>query len=279
MRFRKIVLLAVLLAFSIMLKAQQQVVGRVLDQEGNQLPFVGIGILNTNIMIASDENGEFKLEFSDEFLSERLTFQLPGYETSSFSLDSLRRLDNTLIVLKERIRLLESVEVLERKRFTNKTKGNKGLIFGFYKKSLIPSTAFGIVMEPYEEKTSIQSISFHVQNDSLKSFKVRPIVYPMLDNEINASESLVPKDMVFSFIKKSGWLTIDFGDYPIPLNEKVLVGVQWLSIDSSQLLPQASMSLVAFGSKPSYQSTTFNQFKVFQGTGQFAIKAELLVHK
>lgn len=75
------------------------------------IPYASIGINNTPYGTATDEAGNFQLRIKTEYTRGWLTVSSIGYNSASFSIDSLSKVDNIALTLKPGTVLLNAVEV------------------------------------------------------------------------------------------------------------------------------------------------------------------------
>ncbi|HUN02890.1 MAG TPA: carboxypeptidase-like regulatory domain-containing protein, partial [Niabella sp.] len=81
---RKIaLLLAMFMAVSIILFAQSGVIkGKIVDEQGNPIPYASITIANTTTGVSSDENGEFSISAK---INQMLVFSATGFQNKEVS--------------------------------------------------------------------------------------------------------------------------------------------------------------------------------------------------
>ena len=204
---------------------------------------------------------------------------MPGYHTKAVVIADLLKSENPVITLEENVRQLKTVEVRSNQKRVTRVKGNKGLVFGAVTESKGNYSIFGVHVKPPNDEALLESISFHVQNDSSINFTVRPIVYAVVNDTIDFSSNLLPRDTTFSFTAKSGWMKMDLSELQIEPEEKMAVGVHWLDINNQKYGTKTSMSLISFGSSPSIQANGFKSFVRYRGIGAYAIKAAFSFYK
>ena len=88
--------------------------GKTKSVDGMPISFVNIGSPAINIGTVSDQKGSFAIRINDYSTIQQLTFSHVGFQSLSLSrkdIDSLLRLEKVEIVLKEKIKQLEAIEV------------------------------------------------------------------------------------------------------------------------------------------------------------------------
>ncbi len=60
--------------------AQNYIQGKIVDEKGEPVPYVNIGIENTYIGTISEMNGGFELKIPEKFITEVIRFSSIGYK-------------------------------------------------------------------------------------------------------------------------------------------------------------------------------------------------------
>lgn len=234
-----------------------------------------MGIIGTRIMALSDAQGHFSIALPKSVHAKRLTFQVAGFLTQSYSIDSLLSVENPVISLKEDIQQVKGT-VIKGPRLKTRVKGNKGPVIGALRKSFVTSQTlygYGIVEKAPKKSSTLTSISFNVSNDSLMSFTVRPFIYAIKNNEIDYTKNLVTKNRQYTFSAKKGWLNMDLRDMNIEVSDLIIFGVEWVSIEGDAPILQSSIALTALGRDKSFETAGFHKFERYRDfLGGFAIK-------
>lgn len=258
---------------SMVLQAQNTLKGKVVNEAGEPLVYVAIGIIGTQIMTSSKAEGTFELVIPASYHQKELMFQVAGYRTEGFRVDSLLRSGYANITLNENVRELKAVEVKSKMKEVTKVKGNRGLVIGDVKLSMGNYNAYGVLVKSPNQLATLESISFHVQNDSSIRFTVRPFLYAIERDTINYTNNLIPTDQTYTFEAKSGWQKMDLSEFQITPPKEMALGVHWLAIETEAITAMSSMSFVAFGSSTAIEAKDYSSFKVYRGIGAYAIKS------
>lgn len=103
----------IILFCSLNLIAQENIAitGKVLDQNGYEIPYAAIGILNKNIGSTSTEDGAFYFLVSNHALEDSLTVSSLGFTTFKIKVKDFLNLQKKEIILKEKTTALSEVVV------------------------------------------------------------------------------------------------------------------------------------------------------------------------
>ena len=254
--------------------AQITLKGKVVDEQGEGIAFVSLGIEGTEFARLSDSQGNFEIDIPSREQKERITFHVPGYQTVSYAIDSLAEQGQLTITLREAIRQLKSVEVKAKEKLKTRVRGNKGLVIGDNKITFVHTRQFGVKVNVPNNTAELHSISFHVTNDSSITFTVRPFAFQVEEGKIMSDKNLITENRHFTFTTKKGWLEMDLSDLQMDLSGTVVLGVEWLGVETDELIYSASCSFMAFGNSRSYVSAGYNEMEPYRGIGAYAIKAK-----
>ena len=103
----------VLLFNCILVFAQQSTVitGKILDQNGYEVPYAAVGILQKNMGTTSTEDGTFYFRISNNELEDNLTVSSLGFSNFSIKIKDFLKLEKKEIVLEEQTTNLSEVVV------------------------------------------------------------------------------------------------------------------------------------------------------------------------
>jgi len=116
-KYRYIIRLGLLFTFLITIRlcfAQNYIHGKIVDEKGEPVPYVNIGIENTYIGTISEINGAFELKIPEKFNTEVILISSIGYHKTSIPIKGNigKMID---IVLKENILQLNEIVVVDSK--------------------------------------------------------------------------------------------------------------------------------------------------------------------
>lgn len=216
--------------------AQLRLSGRVLDREGEVVPFVRIGIVETKVALMSEFDGTFSLSIPEEFRTRSLTFQVPGFRTTSFNIDSLSRLNSMEIRLEEDITVLRGV-VVTNKRLKTKVIGNNGN----RKSSDIDNDiqgdinmAYATLVKGKKQPYRIKKIAVYLRNPYPEKYYVRPLVMQYDEEKRRLGSSLIPNNVFFEVGEVNGWFEMEIEDLDITTEGDVVIGVEYLGSTREQ---------------------------------------------
>jgi len=94
--------------------AQNYILGQIVNEKGDPIPYVNIGIQNTNIGTISEMDGNFELKIPEKFITEVILFSSIGYQKISIPIKvNIGKMIK--IVLKEDILKLNEIVIIDRK--------------------------------------------------------------------------------------------------------------------------------------------------------------------
>lgn len=265
----KLKIVMLLLGISLSVSGQSTLKGYVINTQGAKIAYAKMGIIGTNIMTVSDRSGAFELTLPEGKMKDSLTIQAPGYLTRNISIQNLLSIEFNEIILKENIRALSDVIVSDATE-KRQTLGNKGPVIGSHRNSF--NERYAVLIKPKAQNASLDKILFYVDNESLMTFQVRPLVYTA-QNGTEGSQSLLPENRIVEVTAKKGWVTIDLEDLNIKIKDNILIGFEWLSNENANALK--SIGLTLLGGAKSRKAKPIGDFSRYNGFGGYAIKAEI----
>lgn len=87
------------------------ITGKVIDQNGYEVPYAAVGILQKNMGTTSTEDGTFYFRVSNNELEDNLTISSLGFSNFSIKIKDFLKLDKKEIVLEEQTTNLSEVVV------------------------------------------------------------------------------------------------------------------------------------------------------------------------
>ena len=87
------------------------IVGKILDQNGYEIPYAAVGILNKNIGSTSTEDGAFYFRIPNSVLEDTLTVSSLGFSTFAIKVNDFLSLPKKEIILEEKTTALSEVVV------------------------------------------------------------------------------------------------------------------------------------------------------------------------
>ncbi len=200
------------------------------EENKRALPYVNIGLLNSDIGTVSDKEGSFNLDLSKEFLTDTLRISMIGYKTSYIPIGSLVNSNKkNTVYLTEEIAALNEV-VLTAKKWKRKTLGNKteskfiGHVFyyGYLGREM------GIRMNVGKRPMFVDDFSFHISYNRFSAKVFFRLNIYKLEKGRPTSNILKENILISVEAKETGLITTDLRPYDIVLTEDVMVTLEWI---------------------------------------------------
>jgi hypothetical protein len=245
-------IIVILLCPSSFINAQIILKGRVITIDEESIPFVRIGIIETEVALMSDVNGHFTLEIPEKYGNELLTFQSPSFKTSSFSINELSTSADLQIKLPEAVTHLNDF-VLSNKKLKSKIIGNEGKRKGSdvdidFKDDI--NMAYAIKVEGRKEPFKIAKLMVYVKNPYPYPYYIRPLVMTYDNQKGRPSKDLISQNIYFEVQEGNGWMEMDLEEFNVSAEGDIVLGVEWLG--TSGETPYFSISF-DFGQSQSFR--------------------------
>ncbi|MCE7990419.1 MAG: hypothetical protein HEP71_00510 [Roseivirga sp.] len=239
--------------------------GSVVSEEGKEIPFVRIGIIETRVALMSDIGGNFELQIPDQYKNRSLTFQVPGFKTRSVLLSDLIKESNPRIVLVEDIIVLNDI-VVSNKRLKRKVIGNDGERKGSdvdndFKGDI--NMAYAIKAKGRKAPYVVTKLSVLVRNPYSHPYYIRPLIMTYDEETGKPGKNLLSENIYFEVEEGRGWMDIDLEGYNVTAEGTIVIGVEWLG--TSGEVPYFSISY-DFGKAESFRRTMTSEG--FKATGK-----------
>jgi len=211
--------------------------GLVVDQAGDALAYVNIGIVGTSVGTVSDEQGRFRLYLRETITpADTLRFSSIGYQSWSFGLaDYLgKTTENMRVSLPAAAHTLPEVVVMprftERKQIGMERPGTRMSVnFAIAGK---PNQNLGAEVGrkfnlPRQSEVRLDTFRFFIAQNNFDTVGLRINVYELTDGRPGAN--LLRKSLIVSLPNRAkGWITIDLLPYDIIAADDVVVSVEWI---------------------------------------------------
>ena len=109
--FSIFILLLIFMTYTLHSQKNIQISGKVIDDNGNEIPFAAIGILSKNVGTTSTEDGTFYFQISIHELKDTLSISSLGFSTYKLPVSQLTQNEKMVIVLDEKTTSLNEVVV------------------------------------------------------------------------------------------------------------------------------------------------------------------------
>lgn len=225
---RNSLLIILTLTFNFLGYAQNiKMSGLIIDSETEEsIEFVNIGILNKNKGTVSNQNGEFNLEVSTEFLKDSLTISHINYYSTKISVKNIK---NKTIFLKSKTNELSEVLVSNKKKRKRKigVKSYNPLLWlgGISEDNDIIENAQRINIP--DKTVRIKAVNIYLRNgfESDSSY-VRVNFYKNVNNA--PGERIVFENILQKKQIKPGWLQIDLTENDVYIEEDFFASVEFM---------------------------------------------------
>lgn len=232
----KLLLSIFLLCLCATLSAQNLLQGRITNKEnGEPVPFVNIGVLNTSVGTSALENGTFQISIPDHLMEGKLTFSAVGFERFQTEIESIDMSEPLKVELTQSTRQLADV-VVSRRGLQQGTWGRKK--DGPGKRGInIFSENGGSAIATYvrleEEPLIIDEIKLFISENELDNFQVRCRLLEVTQDGIPGNDLLLENVIVESSIK-SGWLIFQLADLDIFLPKEFFLSFEWIMTEEAR---------------------------------------------
>ncbi len=212
----------------------QTISGIITDAEtGEKLPYVHIGIKNTNKGTISKDDGSFSISLDGINTKKRLFFSILGYEELFITLDEIEgspfnvHLKPTSISLSEVIldskkKKYKKIKLGNYKNSTTTTGKSGDEVFGW-------GGEWGIILPKYSQEYKIKDVQFHLRFNTVDSILFRVNIYKVKSDK-QKFESILQKPAFVTSKKNDNWITLNMMDRDIWVDDKILVTIEWVRI-------------------------------------------------
>ena len=201
---------------------------------GEPLAYVNIGVVGKDVGTVSDAQGRFQLTIEEQYNQDELKISMVGYQPRSFAVaDFTEQLkQDPKVTLTEAIVTLEEV-LIEDKRYRGRKL--KERIIGNTKAVTTNRTYFafnalgnemGIYIDVKRNPTFVQEFNLYITENKYDTFKFRLNFYSVKNGL--PDKNLLDKNIIASFAKKEGKLSVDLRQYNIMLEDDVIVTMKWI---------------------------------------------------
>ena len=223
-----LLLLSAISAFS-----QLTLSGKVLDKSTQQaLPYVNIGILQSEVGTLSDADGSFLVQLPAKYKGRYLLFSSVGYSRDSVLVSG--SIANLKIELEEPADLLKTVEVTakrEKEKVVELGNGRSLLPnaqFHYDDKSAGSAMALLINRKEYPQLSFLRQAKLHIAKNLFPEFKVRLRILTVDSLTHLPADDLVNTAWIKSSSIDKGWLTFDINESVEIKAEQFFLVFEWI---------------------------------------------------
>lgn len=216
----------------------QEVTGKVINQEGNAIPYVNIYNDLLNAGMVSNFEGLFTIDLAKFEMTNTFTFSCIGYEEKTISLSKLYKETGSLeIQLSPTSYALKAVEVKAKAiKYKKKKTGIKAKIpmieQGFYVDSEEIGDEFGVIMKN-DKSCIIEKIGMNVTEVTHDTMFYEINIYDFKNKK--PQQPIIQKRIFLSFLKSdiNRPVEIDLSDRKIKVSDDFFVSLEAIKIPAN----------------------------------------------
>ena len=219
-----------LLFISSFVWGQDFIIGKVLDEQGIELPYVNIGLVGKNIGTVSDEKGIFDLEMDTQnHLQDTLRFSMIGFGSKAFTVAEFLKRKEIEVVLEPSATALEEVVLTtERTDFKTKVLGNnttsKLIVAAFTTNRL--GNEMGFVVRGRKRPMILKKFNISIAENDYGPIQFRVNFYNV-ENEL-PKENILKEPIYLNTDVTSGLVSLDLTPYEIVMDEDFFISIEWI---------------------------------------------------
>ena len=217
------------LTFTCISFGQIKIFGTVKQSDSSILSYVNIGIKLKNVGTISKENGEFKLDISEQFLKDTLTLSYVGFEELNVPVQLIVDSSMHVFVLKLKTNQLSDV-IITNKQLRTKTIGTKshnpflsGTVESKEKSDIIEFAKF---INVHNKTSKIRTVNIYLLGVNIDTATFRINFYNII-NDL-PGDKIIEKNILERMSVKKGWLAIDLTKENIIINQDFFVGFEFM---------------------------------------------------
>lgn len=219
-----------LFLFLVVTTAKAQIIGKVIDENNNPVPYVNIWVENENIGTTSEENGTFEIKISVK--NKVLVFSAVGFETKKVSLELSQKVE-----MKRLIYELNEV-VIENQKFDKEIEiGNsKNQNFHHWSgKTPNVLVKFFSFQKEYEKTKFIKNVIVSTKS-KIKgaTFKIRAFY---IDENGFPGKDALNEDVIVSVKKGNRKNKIAISNFKLKIpKEGIFIGFEWMIVENNKFI-------------------------------------------
>lgn len=226
-------MLKYLLSFTCCLLSSNVLLGQIsgvcINEKGEAIPYVNIGIKGKEIGTVSNKKGEFKLEYIKTLKPDTLRFSHLGYNSLDLDLNQIK----DIIVLKENNELLEEVVVTGATKFKTKEVGTivKRELITLYSFSKGLGNEIGKVIKVNKNREyELLECEIKIERLDFKNTTLRLNFYRVVSDD-QIEKYPVNNENILVKINKEGIVSIPLKKYNLLLDFDFLVSIEWVDYE------------------------------------------------
>ncbi|WP_370687379.1 serine hydrolase [Fulvivirga maritima] len=253
-------------------QCQTLISGSVINNQTKQpIPYVNIGIANTEVGTISNEDGSFTINIPLKYSDQDLLFSSVGYIRKSFPISSISTAANNLVVsLNENVLELGEVEIVakqEKKKSVTLGNGKSLLLSGqIHYDTLSAGSAMALLIDKSDNKnlTFLKEASLHIAKNLSPEFKVRMRIMSVDSQTDKPGVDLLTHQVLVTSDVKKGWLDFEISDTQIVKEDQFFLVFEWImdKDDRKYVTSKYEQYMKMYPARVSYDTVIINHEKV-----------------
>jgi len=205
--------------------------GKVLNEAGNPIAYVNIGIPETTIGTVSSGKGNFKITLNGSHKNDTLKFSAVGYQTRQIPIEEAKQKDS--FILQEKIYQSEAVTVSGQKGdFQTKKLGDWKPLIGYNYRCYSPEGCkMATRLDMDVDSAYVKKVRVFVKKNEDTSVRARAWVYNIKEGK--PGKHLVKEPVIQKVPIGTGWMVFDLSKQYIQVHKDFFVGIEFLGGNSN----------------------------------------------
>ncbi|MFB9863975.1 carboxypeptidase-like regulatory domain-containing protein [Rufibacter immobilis] len=207
----------------------QRFQGKIVDQNGQPLPYVNVGVAGKDVGTVSTANGTFALTLPDSLNQQTLLFSAIGYGSVQYKVGDFKRQfagQQAVIQLREQAVALKEV-VVRPQKFKTKVVGNettsKAMLVGFKSNGL--GSEIGTLLK-IGKPSFVEQVTFNIGHNKYDTLFLRVNIYQM--GKDGPEQNLLRTPIYLNVTKEAitDGITLDVRKHNIYLESDALLSLE-----------------------------------------------------
>lgn len=218
----------VFLGFPLKIYSQETITSKVIDENGNGVPFATIGISGKNFGMVTFEDGSFSLVHSQEYLGDTLTISSLGFKKEKISYDGFFNTPPASILLRQEATLLNEIVVSSKQLFfhqlgTKKKKSPNHLGIS----SPLEGATVAMLIDDISEPVLINEIAVVVRQLNMEAVQIRCRIFDVDPITKLPGNDLLDENLIETSTEKQQKLVFKPSE-ELWVKQAFFVGFEWI---------------------------------------------------
>ena len=209
------------------LAGQRTIENHILNEDGQAIPYVNIGILGTKTGTVSDEEGYFKLRVESPSQSDTVIISSIGFEKEYITTQEMVGLNGPIVLTKETVELEEILvtrKKLKKKKY-GQLKGDKNVARATVRKRGFEDA---VLITAKNYPFLVKKAAVRIGATRQKEYSLRIRFYGVDQETGFPGEELTPNNYIITSKRKRGVVDINLEDENIWFDGPVFLSIEWL---------------------------------------------------